>query len=42
MPHSDFKPLSLMSAGTTAAATAEPWTPLPYADTPRYDARSVL
>lgn len=43
MPHPDFKPLSLMSGGAAAAATAaQPWTPLPYADTPRHDARSVL
>ena len=41
MPHPDFKPLSLMSAGPVAA-NAEPWTPLPYADVPRFDARSVL
>ena len=41
MPHPDFKPLSLMSAGS-ASATAEPWTPLPYADVPRFDARSLL
>ncbi|SCX73721.1 hypothetical protein [Variovorax sp. EL159] len=41
MPHPDFKPLSLMSA-SPVAANAEPWTPLPYADAPRYDARSVL
>lgn len=41
MPHPDFKPLSLMSAGTVSA-TAEPWTPLPYPDVPHYDARSVL
>lgn len=30
-----------MSA-SPVAANAEPWTPLPYADVPRYDARSVL
>ncbi|MDQ0014797.1 tetratricopeptide (TPR) repeat protein [Variovorax boronicumulans] len=41
MPHPDFKPLSLMSA-SPVAANAEPWTPLPYADVPRFDARSVL
>ena len=41
MPHPDFKPLSLMSASPVAAA-GDPWTPLPYADVPRYDARSVL
>jgi tetratricopeptide (TPR) repeat protein len=41
MPHHpDFKPLSLLSAGPAAAS--EPWTPLPYADVPRYDARSLL
>jgi hypothetical protein len=40
MPHPDFKPLSLMSAHP-AAANADPWTPLPWADVPRYDARSV-
>jgi tetratricopeptide (TPR) repeat protein len=37
----DFKPLSLMSAGPVAV-TAEPWTPLPYADVPRYDGHSLL
>ncbi|MES2246811.1 MAG: hypothetical protein V4645_06005 [Pseudomonadota bacterium] len=45
MPHSDFKPLSLLSAGpaaATASAGTEPWTPLPYPDVPRYDARSLL
>lgn len=43
MPHPDFKPLSLMSSGPiAAAANAAPWTPLPWADTPRFDARSVL
>lgn len=43
MPHPDFKPLSLMSAGPVAAAApAEPWTPLPYADVPRYDASTLL
>jgi tetratricopeptide (TPR) repeat protein len=41
MPHPDFKPLSLMSAHPVAA-TAEPWASLPYADVPRYDARTVL
>jgi len=41
MPHPDFKPLSLMSA-SPVAATAQPWTPLPYADVPRYDADTVL
>jgi len=41
MPHPDFKPLSLMSA-SPVAANAEPWAPLPYADVPRFDARSVL
>jgi len=43
MPHPDFKPLSLMSASPVAAAgaAAEPWTPLPYADVPRYDAHTV-
>jgi tetratricopeptide (TPR) repeat protein len=41
MPHPDFKPLSLMSS-SPVAANAEPWTPLPYADVPRFDARSVL
>lgn len=45
MPHPDFKPLSLMSAGaanTNPGTGSEPWTPLPWADSPRYDARSVL
>lgn len=44
MSHPDFKPLSLMSAPhpIAASASAEPWTPLPYADAPRYDARSLL
>ncbi|WP_205736696.1 hypothetical protein [Acidovorax cavernicola] len=44
MPHSDFKPLSLLSASPAAATGtgAEPWTPLPYTDVPRYDARSLL
>jgi len=43
MPHHDFKPLSLMSAGAPGTnAGTEPWTPLPWADSPRYDARSVL
>lgn len=41
MPHSDFKPLSLLSA-SPVAATAEPWTRLPYWDVPRYDAQSLL
>jgi hypothetical protein len=41
MPHPDFKPLSLMSAHP-ATANADPWTPLPWADVPRYDARSVV
>ncbi|SDJ24806.1 hypothetical protein [Variovorax sp. OV700] len=41
MPHPDFKPLSLMSA-SPVGTTADPWTPLPYADVPRYDARSLL
>ena len=36
----DFKPLSLMSAGPVAA-TAEPWTPLPYTDVPRYDGHTL-
>ncbi|MGJ7567541.1 hypothetical protein ACSFBM_27060 [Variovorax sp. GB1R11] len=40
MPHPDFQPLSLMSAHP-AAANADPWKPLPWADVPRYDARSV-
>jgi tetratricopeptide (TPR) repeat protein len=43
MPHPDFKPLSLMSAGSVATAVpAEPWTPLPYADVPRYNAQEAL
>jgi len=42
MPHPDFKPLSLMSASPVAAAAAQSWTPLPYADLPRYDAHSLL
>jgi tetratricopeptide (TPR) repeat protein len=42
MPHPDFKPLSLMSASPIATADAAPWTPLPWADVPRFDARSVL
>jgi len=43
MPHPDFKPLSLMSSNSNPiAASAERWTPLPYADAPRFDARSVL
>jgi tetratricopeptide (TPR) repeat protein len=42
MPHPDFKPLSLMSASPLATADAAPWTPLPWADVPRFDARSVL
>jgi len=41
MPHSDFKPLSLLSA-SPVATTAEPWTRLPYWDVPRYDAQSLL
>jgi len=40
MPHPDFKPLSLMSAHPVAV-NAEPWTPFPWSDVPRYDARSV-
>jgi len=45
MPHPDFKPRALMSAGaanTNPGTGSEPWTPLPWADSPRYDARSVL
>lgn len=45
MPHPDFKPLSLMSAGAAngnPGTGPEPWTPMPWADSPRYDARSVL
>jgi tetratricopeptide (TPR) repeat protein len=42
MPHPDFKPLSLMPASPLATADAAPWTPLPWADVPRFDARSVL
>ncbi len=41
MPHPDFKPLSLMSSHPAAAANAEPWTPFPWSDVPRYDPRSV-
>lgn len=41
MPPPDFKPLSLMSAAPADRRT-ESWTPLPYADVPRYDARSLL
>ncbi|SFP13245.1 hypothetical protein SAMN05216567_104292 [Variovorax sp. OK605] len=40
MPHPDFKPLSLMSAHPVVA-NADPWTPFPWSDVPRYDARSV-
>lgn len=40
MPHPDFQPLSLMSPHP-GTAHAGPWTPLPWADVPRYDARSV-
>jgi hypothetical protein len=40
MPHPDFKPLSLVSAHPAAVHT-EPWTPFPWSDVPRYDARSV-
>lgn len=46
MPHPDYKPLSLVSAGPGKAASnsphAEAWKPLPYADVPRYDAATLL
>jgi len=40
MPPQDLQPLSLLSAGTAPAT--EPWTLLPYQDTPRFDAASLI
>lgn len=40
MPHPELQPLTLLSPGN-APATA-PWTPLPYADVPRFDPTNLL
>lgn len=44
-PH-DFKPLPLMPTATAGGAPggtgSSPWAPLPYADVPRFDARSLI
>jgi tetratricopeptide (TPR) repeat protein len=40
MPHPELQPLTLLSPGNPPATA--PWTPLPYADVPRFDPANLL